>query len=558
MKRIISILMAATVLFAACEKEQGGGSTSTLTADFTISVNPCVVGEEVAFDATVDGGKAPYTFNWTLGTDIVLEGQNVKYTFEKNQPYIVKLVVTDAAGSKVEKRKNLVVNPAPVQEAGNVTLNWAGWVKGYNAISTPAIADDGSVYATSQSNILYKFDKDGKLLWEKNFGHSDVSAKTQGTPSIDADGTVYIGTGTANGSGKVIAFNPDGSIKWEFKDFWAPAGSTPAPSYQYAICGIGQENIYFGNTGTAGSAIAVSKADGKRVAWCQNEAGTGGPGGGVRTGVLITKDNMLHWYGGEWGLWGWDKTSVDRAANSGVVWSWGIWNNGDSMDKAIKQANASIAALTVNGKVCVAGLATDGYGTKIYAVESKTGNIVCKHYIEDTAELMDQGGVVVTKEGYIVAGLNFTNGHDDGGIIIVDPSTEDGRMVARYRVQEKVSGAPAIDAAGNIHFASEAGQYYVVKLEGNECKLVVKRDLKDIVATDARYTETFGKLDAAKVWSSVVIGDDGKVYIQFTNNDSAKLREYGALVCLSVEGCTAPGQTEWPMMGHDRRHTNAQ
>ena len=71
-----------------------------------------------------------------------------------------------------------------------------------------------------------------------------------------------------------------------------------------------------------------------------HEAGTGGPGGGVRTGVLITKDNMLHWYGGEWGLWGWDKTSVDRAANSGVVWSWGIWNNGDSMDKAIKQANA--------------------------------------------------------------------------------------------------------------------------------------------------------------------------------------------------------------------------
>ena len=117
MKRIISILMAATVLFAACEKEQGGGSTSTLTADFTISVNPCVVGEEVAFNATVDGGKAPYAFNWTLGTDIVLEGQNVKYTFEKNQPYIVKLVVTDAAGNKVEKRKNLVVNPAPVQEA---------------------------------------------------------------------------------------------------------------------------------------------------------------------------------------------------------------------------------------------------------------------------------------------------------------------------------------------------------------------------------------------------------------------------------------------------------
>jgi outer membrane protein assembly factor BamB len=208
----------------------------------------------------------------------------------------------------------------------------------------------------------------------------------------------------------------------------------------------------------------------------------------------------------------------------------------------------------VNGKVCVAGLATDGYGTKIYAVESKTGNIVCKHYIEDTAELMDQGGVVVTKEGYIVAGLNFTNGHDDGGIIIVDPSTEDGRMVARYRVQEKVSGAPAIDAAGNIHFGTESGNYYVVD---KTCKLVAKKDLTELINSDDRYKADM-TFEASKVYSSVVIGDDGKVFLQFTNNDENKKREFGAIVCLEVGGCTGVGNTPWPMFGQNRRHTGCE
>ena len=108
MKKFVFILMAAAALFASCAEKEQGGAGATLVADFTISKNPCVVGEEVSFDATVSGGKTPYTFNWALGTDIALEGQNVKYTFEKNQPYIVKLVVTDAAGNKVEKRKNLV------------------------------------------------------------------------------------------------------------------------------------------------------------------------------------------------------------------------------------------------------------------------------------------------------------------------------------------------------------------------------------------------------------------------------------------------------------------
>ena len=86
----------------------------------------------------------------------------------------------------------------------------------------------------------------------------------------------------------------------------------------------------------------------------------------------------------------------------------------------------------------------------------------------------------------------------------------------------------------------------------------MKKELTSVVTGDDRYKETFSNLVAAKVWSSPVIGDDGKVYLQFTNNDAEKKREFGALVCLEVGGCTAPGDTDWPMIGQNRRHTNCQ
>ena len=138
---------------------------------------------------------------------------------------------------------------------------------------------------------------------------------------------------------------------------------------------------------------------------------------------------------------------------------------------------------------------------------------------------------------------------------MIDPSTPEGKLVAEYRVQEKVSCSPAIDAAGNIHFGTESGNYYVVD---KSCKLIAKKELAAFVLADDRYKEAIPFDSAAKVYSSPVIGDDGKVYLQFTNNDTNKARAFGALVCLEVGGCTGVGDTPWPMFGQNRRHTNCE
>lgn len=552
MKKIALILMAAAALFTAC-KEEGpiSGSGEPLMADFTISANPVAVGDEVIFSAKAEGGTAPYTFTWELGSEIKEEGQEVKYTFEKNGAYIIKLIIVDKEGQKAEKRKNLVVNPAAVAEKGEVKLLWAANIRGYNAVSSPAIADDGSVYAVSGSNsdlpgMIYKFDKDGKLLWSKETG-----GQAKGTPSIDTDGTVFLGDGTANGTAKVIAYNPDGNIKWEFTDFWAAPGATLAASFQGPICGIGAKNIYFGNCGTTGSMLAVDKATGKRVGWIQNDAGTGGPSGGVRAGVTISKNGWLTWGGGKYGVHSVSQNKLDGAGNSGVV-----WDNRYYPVEANNNSEGPIAIATVGGKTCVVGLQTSKTTALpwVYAVDVTTGIAVCEYNVENTGN-MDNGSVVVTAEGYIVATLNYTNGQENGGIIVVDPSTTEGKLVAEYRVQEKVSGAPAIDAAGNIHFGTESGNYYVVD---KNCKLVAKKELAALILADDRYKETIKFDSPAKVYSSVVIGDDGKVFLQFTNNDSGKVRAFGALVCLEVGGCTGVGNTPWPMMGQNRRHTNCE
>ena len=560
MKKFAFILMAAAAIFASCNKEenpQGGGDTPgeklTVKADFTISANPCFVGDEITLTATATGGAEPYTYNWELGADIKLEGQVVKYTFEKNNAYIVKLTVLDKYGNKAEKRKNLVVNPAVIAEKGDVTLLWAAYTRGYNAVSSPAVADDGSVYAVSGANadnpgMLYKFDKDGKLLWNKELG-----GQAKGTPSIDTDGTVYLGNGSANGTATIFAFNPDGSKKWEFTPdkFWAADPTKLAASMQGGICGIGSKNIYFGNCGTTGSVLAADKATGARVGWVTNADGTGGPAGGVRSGVLITKNGQIVWGGGKYGTHYIAQSKLDGAGNAGVP-----YDNRYYPVQAKNNNEGGLAVLTINGKTCVAGLwsSNDTGLPQIYAFDVSTGDEVCRYYIEDSPE-MDNGSIVVTKEGYLVGTLNFSNGQENGGIIVIDPSTAAGRKVAEYRVQEKVSGSPAIDAAGNIHFGTESGNYYVVD---KDCKLVAKRDLKELILADSRYKEAIPFTDAAKVYSSVVIGDDGKVFIQFTNNDLDKKRAFGAIACLQIPECKGVSDSVWPMFGQNRRHTNNQ
>ena len=552
MKKYFYILAAGLITLFSCEKK---AAETPLTANFDIEPAVVNAGNPVKFTAKASGGSGSYTYQWTVKGEVLADNKaEVTYIFKTNGAEVVVLKVSDSNGASVEKKKTVVVNAAKIPETGTLTLNWAGRMEGYNSISSPAIADDGSVYTSCRDNSLYKWSSSGQLLWKKAIlTPSAGKSVSYGIPTIDTDGTIFICGGDkvddnkTKGDATFKAFNPDGSVKWSFSQWYRADGSNPAPTVFGIMPAIDDDNVYFGCTGQNGITASVNKATGARNGFASTA-------GGVRSGVVLSKNGTVAWYGGEYGLFGVDKAVLDAGGNNKVNQSWRVF--GEQPKKATKAMSSMQACLTVNGKPCIAGVSTDLIGTKVYVVDASTGEVVSECYIDDTDE-QDQGGVVVTADGKVVVALNYTLGQDNGGIAIVDPAT--GSLVSRFRTQEKVSGSPAVDKAGNIHFGTESGYYYIVKPSGTDYDLLVKRDLSAIILDDNRYKETFNGLGTSKIWCSPTIGDDGKIYICFTDDDTHDLPvTFGGVVCLSHEDCKGPADSEWPMLGRDRRHTAKQ
>ena len=548
MKKVLFVMLAVLPLAFGCKPENKSSETTPLSVNITVTPEKVYAGDAVAFEAQVTGGTTPFSYQWLIDeTEQEKTTPSLIYTFKSNGSYIVTLNVTDGKGATAQRRKVVVVDAAKVEETGTLTINWVGKMNGYNTKSTAAVANDGSVYTTCRDNNLYKWSSTGESVWVKPI-YTAVSANsaTLGTPSIDTDGTVFIGagngttSGNASGDGTLKAFNPDGSTKWTFSGWWRSDGTTPAPTCQGTIVAIDEDNIYFGCTGQNGIVLSADKATGTRKGFLA-------PAGGARSGILLSQAGYVHWYGGKYGIFGIQQSILDAGGADKLSEKWKQFGSGDEMAQG--NYEGQIACLNVGGESCVAGIVTDSRGTKVYALKASDGSVVSTAYIDDT-DSQDQGGVAVDENGNIIASLNYTLGQDNGGVVIVNPST--GTVVSRYRTQEKVSGSPAVDKAGNIHFGTESGFYYIVKQDGSNCQLLVKRNIADLILKDSRYSDSFSKLGNAKIWCSPVIGDDGKMYICFTDNDS---RAFGGVICLSYEGCEGPADSDWPMIGHDRRHT---
>lgn len=565
MKKLFFMTIAAiAALFCGCTADSGEGG-GALYADFTINPNPCYASEVVTFTNTTKGAKS---CSWdiididTNSTIDKLVGELVggklqaTYSFISNGTYRIKMTVSDGS-STVEKVKILVVNPAKLEDTGNLVLNWCGKMEGYSARTVPAVDDSGNVYAICNDYKLRKFDAKGDEAWVIQFEKNDAQneASVTCTPAIDTDGTIYVGVGGAKGEGRYVAVNPDGTIKWTFTDFYVcTAHGTLAPAVNGQHVVITDQYIYAGNNGNTGSVLAIEKATGTRKAYAATDSnGGGGPAGGVASGIAMDKSGYIYWSAGQYGLFNMLATDLSSAAISSNAYSRVFTAEPYKPGKA----DANLACTNIGGINCVCSVMTDGIGTNVYAVDG-SNTVVSQKYIDNT-DTQDQGGVAITAEGYVVASLNNTLGKANGGIVVVDLAKE--QVLARFSTMEKVSGSPAVDAAGNIHFGTESGHYYIVKVEGETCKLLVKRNIATLLAADSRYASHYEGLEYPKMWSSPVIGPDGKIYINFCDDERRDAVSGGALsgvLCLSYEGCTGPADSSWPMHGANHRHQGVQ
>jgi len=88
----------------------------------------------------------------------------------------------------------------------NGTAKWS-FDTGDSVFSSPAIADDGTIYVGAADYRLFAITSDGKEKWNvSSDSYFDCS------PAIGPDGTVYVGCCDKN----LYAVSPEGEVKWKF------------------------------------------------------------------------------------------------------------------------------------------------------------------------------------------------------------------------------------------------------------------------------------------------------------------------------------------------------
>lgn len=131
----------------------------------------------------------------------------------------------------------------------------------YISFRDSSIASDGTVYASSNDNMIYAFNPDGSVKWKYQMTDFDL---VDDYIAIGPDGTVFT---TAYTHG-ILAINPDGTLKWQKNSFDGMTidkvvvgedgtiYSSGSRNYVYAFSSDGQikwkysdsETVYFGST----------------------------------------------------------------------------------------------------------------------------------------------------------------------------------------------------------------------------------------------------------------------------------------------------------------------
>ena len=190
------------------------------------------------------------------------------------------------------------------------------------------------------------------------------------------------------------------------------------------------------------------------------------------------------------------------------------------------------------------------------SVPSGNGAFKWSYTIEGSNQ--DQGGIAVGPQGEIIIPLKNTNG--DGGLVAVKP---DGSGIAwKHAIGTDVGGGAAVDDAGNIHFISDKSPatYYIVKpdYEKQTCEVLASVDLLALAKSSDLAGGSLDDCVVSKSWTSVMIGNDGKMYVSINAGPEENQYAKGLVMCLEYKGCKGPGNTPWPMQGSDCSHTGTQ
>jgi len=122
----------------------------------------------------------------------------------------------------------------------NCTQKWVYTLPGPPASTAPAISAEGTIYVhvNGPQNLvsierLIALNPDGTLRWqfEFNAGSAIFTSNVQSSPVIAPDGTIYVGSIDTN----LYALNPDGTVKWAVSPTLSSISSSPVRGHDGTI-----------------------------------------------------------------------------------------------------------------------------------------------------------------------------------------------------------------------------------------------------------------------------------------------------------------------------------
>ena len=388
-------------------------------------------------------------------------------------------------------------------------------------ISTPAIAEDGTIYFGTLNAIFYAVDCNGGLKWEWKYDRPPEMGGPQAfeaSPVIGDDGTIYVGDDIAIPN-FFFALSPEGMMKWEYETAVVYGAMDASPALLSDGTIFAGAHGFSGWDGPVGQLVALTPG---------GDVLTGFPleTGAIEASPVVFNDVVVI---GE--TVGWANCNKIYAINrhADILWET------QSCWPAALPYFSSLAMDHRNAIVVAENLVA--YSSKIWLksqvihLDPYTGERLCQLPVTHKSVVVGSPIIDTTKHGSCVILAT-----QDGHVILLDLYTDGDKLIYDHVLCENSSavGSPVIADNGMIYHA-------VNSVHDVNQIVIIEYDRDDPIGQNSQFM-----IPNDHVSSSLTMGPGGILYFG---------SKAGKLYAIQTGAQGLSKEAPWPTFRHDVRNT---